>query len=68
MFGSRVIPKVVAGVVGALTLGGLATYLRLLADSASLVPSALTVSLCVVAISIGVVVGSRGRPDETAYW
>lgn len=68
MFGTRAIPHAAAGVVGALTLGGLATYLRLLPDSASMVPSALTFTLCVVAIVAGVVAGTRGRPGKTAYW
>lgn len=67
MLGSRS-ALLVAGAVSALSLGGLATYLRLLPDSASTVPSAVTLALVVVAVVAGVVVGSRGVPDDTRYW
>ncbi|MBP1987530.1 hypothetical protein [Halolamina salifodinae] len=67
MFGSRS-ALLVAGAVSALSLGGLATFLRLLPDSASTLPSAATFALVVVAVATGVVVGSRGVPDETSYW
>lgn len=67
MLGSRS-ALLVAGTVSALALGGLATYLRLLPDSASMGPSAATFALVVVAVVAGVAVGSRGVPDETRYW
>ena len=67
MFGSRS-ALLFAGAVSALSLGGLATYLRLLPDSASMVPNVATLALVVVAVVAGVGVGSRGVPDETRYW
>ncbi|GAB7093048.1 hypothetical protein JCM30237_02000 [Halolamina litorea] len=67
MFGSRT-ALLVAGVVSAISLGGLATFLRLLPDSTSMVPSAATFALVVATVAVGVVVGSRGVPDETSYW
>lgn len=67
MFGSRS-ALLVAGAVSALGLGGLATFLRLLPDSASTVPSAATFALVVVAVVAGVAVGRRNVPDETSYW
>ena len=67
MLGSRT-ALLVAGVVSPLALGALATFLRLLPDSASTVPSAVVFGLCVVAVLAGVAAGSRGVPDGTAYW
>lgn len=54
--------------VAALALGGLATFVRLLPSSPTLVASIITVALVVVAVGAGVVLGSRDRPDRTAYW
>ena len=67
MLGTRT-ALAVTGVVSALSLGGLATFIRLLPDSASTLPSAATMALCVVAVAAGVAVGSRGVPDDTVYW
>ncbi|MFW5949706.1 MAG: hypothetical protein ACOCSD_08930 [Halolamina sp.] len=68
MLDSRAISMLAVGVVSALALGGLATFLQLLPDSASMLPSAATFAMVVVAVVAGVVVGSRGVPDRTAYW
>ena len=56
------------GVVSALALGGLGTFLRRLPDSATIAPTAAVLALVVVAVVAGVVAGTRSVPDETAYW
>lgn len=68
MLGSRTISLLAIGVVSALVLGGLATFVRLLPGSATTTASAVTFALVIAAIAAGVVVGSRRVPTETAYW
>ena len=65
---SRTVPLLVAGVVAAMALGGLATFFRLLPDAAATLPSAVTFVLCVVAVIVGSVSGAGGQPTETPYW
>lgn len=55
-------------VIAALALGALATFVRLLPSSTTLVASAITFALVVVVVLVGVVLGSRDRPNRTAYW
>lgn len=57
-----------AAVIAALALGALATFLRLLPSSPTLLASVLTFALVVVTVGAGVVLGSRDRPETTAYW
>ncbi len=68
MAGRHTLGHFTAAIVAALALGAVATFLRLLAGSSTLVQSALVVGLCTVAVATGVAVGSRGRPTETPYW
>lgn len=68
MLGTRGVGRLTLGVVTALALGALVTYVRLLAGSNVFVASALVFSLCVASVAAGVVVGSQGQPTETAYW
>jgi hypothetical protein len=68
MLDSRAAGLLASGVTSAFALGGLATFLRRLPDSASLVPTAAVFAFVVVVVAAGVVVGTRGVPNETAYW
>lgn len=68
MLDSRAAGLLATGVVSALALGGLGTFLRRLPDSAALAPTAATFALVALAAVVGVAVGSRGVPAETAYW
>lgn len=68
MLDSRASALLTAGAVSALALGGLATFVRLLPDSPTMVASAVTFALCVVAVAVGAAVGTGNRPTETAYW
>jgi hypothetical protein len=56
------------GVVAAMALGGLATFLRLTPGSDSLLPVVAVALLTVAVVGAGVVLGSGDGPDETAYW
>jgi hypothetical protein len=68
MLDSSAAGRLGAVAIAALALGALATFLRLLPSSTTLVASIVTFVLVVVAVGAGVVLGSRDRPDETAYW
>jgi hypothetical protein len=68
MFGTRAVGHLIAGVVGALALGSLATFFRLLPGSSSLTESAVVFGLCVLSVATGYLVGSGGESAETAYW
>lgn len=68
MLDSRAAGLLATGIVSALALGGLGTFLRRLPDSATLAPTVAVFGLIVVAVAVAVVVGSRSVPDETAYW
>mgnify|MGYP006274659401 FL=1 len=68
MFDGSVLGHLGAAAIAALALGGLATFLRLLPASTTLVASVFTFALVVVAVAAGIVLGSRDRPGRTAYW
>jgi hypothetical protein len=68
MFGMRGVARLTLGVVTALALGALVTYVRLLPGSDVLAASALVFTLCVASVVAGVAIGSQGQPNETAYW
>ncbi|MFW5918471.1 MAG: hypothetical protein ACOCR0_03205 [Haloferacaceae archaeon] len=68
MLDSRALGLLATGVTSALALGGFATFLRLLPGSSTTIASAVTFALVAVAVAVGVVVGTGGRPTETAYW
>jgi hypothetical protein len=68
MLDSRAAGLLAAGVVSALALGGLGTFLRRLPDSATLAPTVAVFALVVAAVVAAVVAGTRSVPDETAYW
>lgn len=68
MLGTRAVGRLTLGVVTALALGALVTYVRLLVGSAVLAASALVFAICVASVVAGVAVGSQDQPDETVYW
>ena len=68
MFESSAVGHLGGAAVVALALGSLATFLRLLPQSETLLPNVLTAGFVVAVVAVGVVVGSRDRPDSTAYW
>ncbi len=68
MLDSRTAGLLATGVVSALALGGLGTFLRRLPDSATLAPTVAVFGLVVVAVAVGVVAGTRSVPGGTAYW
>jgi len=68
MLDSRVAGLLASGITSAFALGGLGTLLRRLPDSASLAPTAAVFTFVAVIVAAAVVVGSRGVPNETAYW
>lgn len=68
MLDSRALGLLATGITSALALGGLATFVRLLPDSSTMVASAVTFALCAAAVVVGVAVGTGNRPTTTAYW
>jgi lipopolysaccharide export LptBFGC system permease protein LptF len=68
MLDSRAAGLLATGVVSALALGGLGTFLRRLPDSTTLAPTVAVFALVVVAVALAVLAGTRSVPDETAYW
>ncbi|KPN31839.1 hypothetical protein SY89_02594 [Halolamina pelagica] len=68
MLDSRALGLLASGVISALALGGLATFVRLLPGSPTMAASGATFALCVVAVVVGVAAGTGDRPTETAYW
>jgi hypothetical protein len=68
MLDSRAAGLLASGVTSAFALGGLATFLRRLPDSASLTPTAAVFAFVAVVVAAAVVVGTRSVPNGTAYW
>lgn len=68
MFESSAVGHLTAAAVVALALGSLATFVRLLPQSETLLSNVLTAGFVVAVVAVGVVVGSRDRSDSTAYW
>lgn len=64
----RLLGLLAIGVVNALAIGGFAMFVQRVPGSDAAVASVAVFVLTAAAVAGGVVVGSRDRPDKTAYW